>query len=308
MQLITKKSNKNQGVIESEGGGSENSTTTGENGEKSGGEDTATIVKNAEKSGSRENVTCMRADTGAFGAAPAARVVVERKFQLQFAVAPDFMEMLKREISLLSTMYPQGITFEMVFTVFIKDYLDRHDPERRAKRRGERKERAAGRVKEHAPQKIGADVKPDDTTKRRKNGRVRRGQAGTTTPEPRVMKTDGKNRWEAERTRHILQTVRDEVFTRDGGRCTFVGENGKRCNSRWNLEIDHIAPVAKGGNNSPDNLRLLCAKHNKLPAERQFGKDKIEKYYRRVMIYSTNRIKRGNQYLERIMDDYSGKV
>ncbi|MCD6379703.1 HNH endonuclease, partial [bacterium] len=46
----------------------------------------------------------------------------------------------------------------------------------------------------------------------------------------------------------------------------------------WNLEIDHIVPYAKGGGNSLDNLRLLCAKHNILEAEHAYGKDFMKKY------------------------------
>jgi 5-methylcytosine-specific restriction endonuclease McrA len=71
------------------------------------------------------------------------------------------------------------------------------------------------------------------------------------------------------------------VFERDGGRCTFVGDDGRRCESDWNLQIDHIVPYAKGGDNSPENLRLLCARHNRLAAEREFGKERMEKYHRR---------------------------
>jgi 5-methylcytosine-specific restriction endonuclease McrA len=47
--------------------------------------------------------------------------------------------------------------------------------------------------------------------------------------------------------------------------------NGKRCNSTWDLEIDHIVPYAGGGDNSPENLRLLCRKHNMHQAERIYG-------------------------------------
>jgi hypothetical protein len=75
------------------------------------------------------------------------------------------------------------------------------------------------------------------------------------------------------RTRHIPQHIRDEVFRRDDRRCSFIDPDGKRCGSRWDLEIDRIIPYARGGDNSPGNLRLLCAGHNKLEAERIYGKD-----------------------------------
>ena len=55
------------------------------------------------------------------------------------------------------------------------------------------------------------------------------------------------------------------------GRCSFVGANGKRCNSTWDLEIDHVIPYARGGGNTPDNLRLLCRRHNMHEAGKMYG-------------------------------------
>ena len=79
-------------------------------------------------------------------------------------------------------------------------------------------------------------------------------------------------------SRHIPPAVRDRVYARDGGRCTFTGANGKRCNSTWDIEIDHIVPYARGGGNSPDNLRLLCRKHNIHQAERAYGREFMRKH------------------------------
>ena len=72
-------------------------------------------------------------------------------------------------------------------------------------------------------------------------------------------------------SRHIPARVRDTVFERDGERCTYVGAGGRRCNATRALQIDHITPVARGGANTPGNLRLLCAYHNRLEAERLIG-------------------------------------
>ncbi len=71
--------------------------------------------------------------------------------------------------------------------------------------------------------------------------------------------------------RRIPRAVRRAVFERDGGRCTFTGANGRRCESRWRLELDHIQPVAKGGESTAANLRLRCRTHNRHAAERAFG-------------------------------------
>lgn len=71
--------------------------------------------------------------------------------------------------------------------------------------------------------------------------------------------------------RRIAAAVRDDVYTRDRGRCAFVGGNGRICGSTEGLQVDHIVPVARGGRGTMSNLRLLCAYHNRLEAERLLG-------------------------------------
>ncbi len=113
---------------------------------------------------------------------------------------------------------------------------------------------------------------PDNKIERRKTRESNKQSLKTTSQ-------DKQNR--INNTRNIPAAIRDKVYKRDGGRCTFVGENGKRCNSTWNLEIDHIVPFARGGNNSPGNLRLLCAKHNFMEAARTYGKDFMGKFIKK---------------------------
>ena len=71
--------------------------------------------------------------------------------------------------------------------------------------------------------------------------------------------------------RRIAAAARDDVYTRDHGRCTFVGSNGRTCGSTEGLQVDHIVPVARGGRGTLSNLRLLCAYHNRLEADRLLG-------------------------------------
>lgn len=70
----------------------------------------------------------------------------------------------------------------------------------------------------------------------------------------------------------IPADVRRRVWERDGGSCTWEGSGGRRCCSRWQVEVDHVLPLSRGGASTEDNLRLLCRKHNLLHAERVHGR------------------------------------
>lgn len=69
--------------------------------------------------------------------------------------------------------------------------------------------------------------------------------------------------------RYISKELRDFVFKRARHCCEFEG-----CSEKRFLQIDHIIPVAKGGENSPENLRVLCAAHNQLARVKSFGHKK----------------------------------
>lgn len=77
-------------------------------------------------------------------------------------------------------------------------------------------------------------------------------------------------------SRYIPKETKRDVFQRDYGCCTFVGANGERCEERGRLEYDHIVPLALGGENSADNLRLRCKSHNLHHARLVFGEDFIQ--------------------------------
>jgi 5-methylcytosine-specific restriction endonuclease McrA len=79
---------------------------------------------------------------------------------------------------------------------------------------------------------------------------------------------------------YIPAGVRREVWKRDGGRCTFVGPDGGRCNSRWQLEFDHVTPTALGGCSTVENVRLRCRAHNMLHAEHVHGREHMDTFRR----------------------------
>ena len=70
-------------------------------------------------------------------------------------------------------------------------------------------------------------------------------------------------------TRYIPSRIRHHVWMRDQGQCTYICPKIKRkCSSNHLLQIDHIKPFSLGGKNEVDNLRLLCANHNKFTFSR----------------------------------------
>jgi 5-methylcytosine-specific restriction endonuclease McrA len=60
----------------------------------------------------------------------------------------------------------------------------------------------------------------------------------------------------APRREPIPRAVRLAVFERDGGRCV-------ECGSAFEIQYDHVIPVALGGAATVENLQILCAPCNR---------------------------------------------
>jgi 5-methylcytosine-specific restriction endonuclease McrA len=54
----------------------------------------------------------------------------------------------------------------------------------------------------------------------------------------------------------IPRAVRQAVFERDGGRCV-------ECGATFDLQYDHVIPLALGGASTVENLQVLCAECNR---------------------------------------------
>jgi hypothetical protein len=83
----------------------------------------------------------------------------------------------------------------------------------------------------------------------------------------------GKRR---KRSRYVSAAVRREVYLRDRGQCSFESEDGRRCEARAVLELDHVEPWAKLGDSGVDNIRLRCRAHNQMHARECFGARHVE--------------------------------
>ena len=75
----------------------------------------------------------------------------------------------------------------------------------------------------------------------------------------------------------IPAATRRAVFSKAGGKC-------RNCESTWRLEVDHIRPVALGGGNDIENLRILCRSCNQRSGIVKLGQDRMLKYTDRLSV------------------------
>jgi HNH endonuclease len=105
---------------------------------------------------------------------------------------------------------------------------------------------AAERAVHISPETVAFDLSQGDAIRLK----VHLEQAGA------KIKIDSSPRRDArERRPPIPETVRHEVWRRDGGRCV-------DCGSRENLHFDHIVAWSRGGSNTARNIELRCESCN----------------------------------------------
>jgi hypothetical protein len=72
-------------------------------------------------------------------------------------------------------------------------------------------------------------------------------------------------------SRHIPAGVKRAVWVRDGGRCAFIGQGGRRCGEGAFVEFHHVEAHARGGPATIGNIQLRCRAHNAYEADLEFG-------------------------------------
>jgi hypothetical protein len=100
----------------------------------------------------------------------------------------------------------------------------------------------------------------------RKPQKVRPGQS-TRTSESKTKATQTSQNVGSSASRYIPASLIQALFKRSGGRCEFVDpKTGRRCESCFRLQVDHIIPFSCGGLTNLDNTRHYCPNHNRLVA------------------------------------------
>lgn len=62
----------------------------------------------------------------------------------------------------------------------------------------------------------------------------------------------------------LSRSEREKALLRDKGSCQFTLTNGKKCLSRYWLDVHHIRPKSRGGNDTVENLITLCSAHHRM--------------------------------------------
>jgi 5-methylcytosine-specific restriction endonuclease McrA len=127
----------------------------------------------------------------------------------------------------------------------------------------------ASEVKSAAQKKADNDAPSDTVNRETVHCDAVHRRADTTKEKPLSVKS-----------RYIPVEAQRAVRRRSGGRCEYVDcKTQRRCTSRFGLQFDHIVPFAQGGPSTLENLRHLCANHNRLAAVQVFGRAKMEPYF-----------------------------
>ncbi|PIP83132.1 MAG: hypothetical protein CO113_17570 [Elusimicrobia bacterium CG_4_9_14_3_um_filter_62_55] len=160
------------------------------------------------------------------------------RVSVTFSADQRFVDRLERARQLLRHKYPAA-RFEQVLADALEALLDRVDPFRREARRASKS-------------RLASEQSSDGSQNPARAGVVSGESSGRTIP----------------------ARLRDAVWIRDEGCCAYIDDEGRRCESRDFLEIDHVVPHALGGSSDDaGNLRLLCRAHNRREAARIFGEE-----------------------------------
>ena len=105
------------------------------------------------------------------------------------------------------------------------------------------------------------ELMTDDVIKKR-DPLARKRPAQKIPVEKTVTQSFAKTKKPSVKRRPIPSVVKRYILRRDEGKCQYVGPTGRKCESRHQIELDHIRPVQRGGGNEAENLRVLCRRHN----------------------------------------------
>jgi hypothetical protein len=174
-----------------------------------------------------------------------------RRVKIEFVADEGVADLIERARALLSHKYPKGRLEDLVREAF-QTLLEKRDPMRSRKPISSGNGRAACLSVKQVQEPNKSNYIPGNEESERKK---------------EMQSAENLEDKKREKNRYIPKKIRKEIWKRDEGRCTFVNIEGRRCDERLFLELDHIRPFALNGKTETSNLRLLCAAHNRWRSE-----------------------------------------
>jgi predicted HNH restriction endonuclease len=148
----------------------------------------------------------------------------------------------------------------------LQEFVEKHDPVKKAERQKERQQKKESGVQAAEQSSATEDDKETEFSKKEP----------VTGANPEGDKTEAvtNDKSETEKTgrQSISAAIIHEVTLRDGGQCTYVSPDGRRCECSRFLHLHHVKPVALGGENTVENLITICAAHHRLIHENDDSK------------------------------------
>lgn len=164
--------------------------------------------------------------------------------RLSVDVSNEARKELERLVDVLSSQKQECLSLSQTIQFAIHETLERHDPLKKAERKKLRESKK-------------------EETKSSQNACPEEKVAGNS-PVTGSRPTPAEKNCESSERIPLDMELKHDINLRDGGRCTYISPDGKRCNANRFLEFHHIKPVFEGGKNEISNLTTLCSAHHKL--------------------------------------------
>jgi hypothetical protein len=194
--------------------------------------------------------------------------VTPHRVKMELGLSEKDMLDLRRAQDLLSRKQGRPARVEDLVMAMTQEYLDKHDPVRRAQRiqvkKGTQEPKSViARKVIAAPTPPVSEVSPLNPTVTVRAVTLQGvSPQGASLQDPPAGTNSGSVQPVASTRTPIPAAIRHQVSLRDEGRCAHTDPQGKRCNqSRW-VEIHHKTPVSQGGTHALTNLITLCSTHH----------------------------------------------
>jgi hypothetical protein len=200
------------------------------------------------------------------------RRIDENTSSLNINLSDEERELLEKAQNLSSSKNKSCQNMTETIVQALQEFVEKHDPVKKAERQKERQQKKQSAVQASEQPSVTEDSKETKSiteTDAPKNESV-------TDANPEGDETESVTNYKSETEKAGRQSISaaiiHEVNRRDGGQCTYVSPDGRRCECNRFLHFHHVKPVSHGGENTVENLITICAAHHRLIHENDDSK------------------------------------